>query len=93
MQGIVSRLVPDRGFGFIAADGQEFFFNRSALMGTDFDEVAEGQTVDFQASWDNKGDEPGEHPRAVNVRLADFEIPAEGNELLPDEKLAPDATL
>jgi cold shock CspA family protein len=32
-QGTVTRIVPDRGFGFIAADGEEYFFNQSALAG------------------------------------------------------------
>jgi cold shock CspA family protein len=93
MQGIVSKLVPERGFGFVAADGEEFFFNATALIGIDFTEVAEGQTVNFESVWDAPGDQPGEHPRAVSVRLADFEIPAEDNELLPEEKVAPDARL
>ena len=88
MEGIVSTLVPERGFGFIAADGQEFFFNQSALLGVDFSELAEGQTVEFQQSWDNPGDRPGERPRAVEVRLADWELPAVDNESLPPEKTA-----
>jgi cold shock CspA family protein len=93
MEGIVSRILPERGFGFVAADGQEYFFNQSALMGVTFSEIAEGQTLVFEAMWDAHGDQAGEHPRAVSVRLADYEIPAEDNELLPEEKIAPTARL
>jgi cold shock CspA family protein len=93
MQGVVSKIVPERGFGFVAADGEEYFFNQSALMGVTFSEIAEWQTLNFEAVWDAPGDEPGEHPRAVSVRLADFEVPAEDNELLPEEKIAPTALL
>ncbi len=89
MQGVVTRLVPERGCGFIAADGQEFFFQLSALQGTGFDELAEGQTVEFQPKFDEPGDQPGEDPRAVSVHLADFEVPAVDNELLPPGKIAP----
>ena len=73
MQGTIASLQPDRGFGFITANGEEF---------------AEGPTVEFQPEWGAPGDKPGEEPRAVSVRLADFEMPAVDNELLPPEKTA-----
>jgi cold shock protein len=70
VEGTITRLVPERGFGFISGDdGQEFFFHRSALQATEFEELAEGVRVDFHAAHEAHGDEPGEHPRAVNVRL------------------------
>ena len=56
MQGTIARLVPERGFGFITGDdGQEFFFHRSALQATEFEELAEGVRVDFHAAHDPHG--------------------------------------
>jgi cold shock CspA family protein len=86
-QGTITRLVWDRGFGTIAADGQEFFFNQSALQGVQFEELAEGQEVAFMADFEAKGDKPGELPRAVSVRLSEDEVPAVEGEVLPPEKL------
>lgn len=79
-------MVPDDGFGFINADGQEFFFHRTGLNAVEWDELAAGQAVDFSIGAPDPGDRPGEHPRAVNVRLARESMPAEGGELLPEEK-------
>ena len=53
-----------------------------------FEELAAGIAVDFSVSDNHGGDEPGEHPRAVNVRLAEDVMPAEDNEPLPREKLS-----
>jgi len=86
MQGTVTRLLSDRGFGFIAADGQEYFFNVHALQGVDFGELAEGTDVVFDVDEHPVGDRPGERPRAVSIRLADDAVPAADHELLPREK-------
>jgi len=46
--GTIKRLVTARGFGFIAApDGNEYFFHSSAVLGTRYDELKEGQAVSF----------------------------------------------
>ena len=67
LRGTIARLVPDRGFGFIAADdGREFFFHVAALQGVDFADLSPGIPVAFTVGED-PGDEPGEHPRAVSV--------------------------
>ena len=89
MQGTIARLAPEGGFGFITGDnGQEFFFHRTALRATDFEELAPGIEVVFEAGHETQGDEQGEHPRAVNVRLAPNETPAVDHEVLPEEKSA-----
>ena len=60
--GVIKRLVRDRGFGFIKDDGgQEWFFHRSSVQGN-FDQLSEGQRVDFDEEPPTKG------PRAGNVR-------------------------
>jgi CspA family cold shock protein len=60
--GTIKRLVRDRGFGFIRDDGgQEWFFHRSSVQGS-FDQLNEGQRVNFDEEPSAKG------PRAGNVR-------------------------
>jgi len=64
--GTISRLVRDRGFGFIRTDpgGEEFFFHATAVPAGSFDSMREGQTVEF----DKTNDPRGRGPRAENVR-------------------------
>ena len=65
MTGTIKRVIRDRGFGFIrAADGQEVFFHRSGLQGLNFDNLKEGETVEFELERGEKG------PRAVKVRAS-----------------------
>jgi cold shock protein len=64
MNGTISRLLVDKGFGFIAGeDGQEYFVHRSAIRGEAFEQLREGQAVTFDASRGDKG------LRAENVRV------------------------
>jgi CspA family cold shock protein len=61
--GTIKRLVRDRGFGFIRDDnGQEWFFHRSAVRDSGFDQLNEGQRVSFEEEPSAKG------PRAGDVR-------------------------
>jgi CspA family cold shock protein len=61
--GTIKRLVRDRGFGFIRDDGgQEWFFHRSAVRDSSFDQLNEGQRVSFEEEPSSKG------PRAGDVR-------------------------
>ncbi len=60
--GTIKRLT-DKGFGFIAAaDGTEYFFHQSAVQGSSYNELREGQRVSFTVGLGPKG------PRAENVR-------------------------
>ena len=61
-QGTIKKLT-DKGFGFIAGDNRELFFHNSALEGVSFDDLREGQTVEYTEGEGPKG------PRAENVRL------------------------
>lgn len=90
MHGTITRISPERGFGFISPDeeGGEVFFHRSALHGVEFEELAAGVTVEFRLGRE-EGDRPDEGLRAVDVRLADDAIPAVDNEPLPAEKVGP----
>ena len=63
--GTIKRLVLDRGFGFIRDDaGQEWFFHRTSVQGN-FEQLNEGQRVNFDEEPSAKG------PRAGNVRGED----------------------
>jgi CspA family cold shock protein len=64
ISGTIKRLVTDKGFGFIAAGGTEYFFHQSACTQTSFDQLREGQTVTFEVGNGPKG------PRGENVRPA-----------------------
>lgn len=64
--GSVKKVVPDRGFGFIAADdGVEYFFHRSGLDSSlEFDSLGGGERVSFEVERSDRG------PRARQVRSA-----------------------
>lgn len=66
-EGTIKSLRDDRGFGFIAPDGgnQDIFFHSSAVEGRMFDQLREGQRVEFDAGQDPRN--PG-RMRAENVR-------------------------
>ncbi len=62
-QGTIKKLVADRGFGFIKGDSAELFFHRSEVQGVEFEELREGQKVEFQIGQGKKG------PCATSVRV------------------------
>jgi CspA family cold shock protein len=66
MRGQIAKLKPDRGFGFIRPDdgSKELFFHRSSVADDGYDQLSEGQSVDFETQESPKG------PRANNVRPA-----------------------
>jgi len=65
MDGTIKKLMGQRGFGFIDAGGHEYFFHMSGVQGVHFDDLHEGQQVEFTTENDPRG--RGE--RAVNVRV------------------------
>ncbi len=66
MTGKIKKILADKGFGFITVEGQEkdLFFHSKSLVGVQFNELQEGQTVSFDVEDSEKG------PNAVNVKLA-----------------------
>ena len=52
------RSLRDKGFGFIIPDGgngqNQMFFHSSAVIGTTFDELREGQQVNFDVEPDSR---------------------------------------
>ncbi len=65
--GQIKRLVRDRGFGFIRPEGEseDIFFHSSAMQGGIFDQLNEGQNVEFEREADPR--DPN-RSRAINVR-------------------------
>ena len=64
--GKIKKLIPERGFGFIKADGgKDVYFHASAFDG-EFDQLSEGQTVEY--TLDQAGG--GKGPRAASVKPA-----------------------
>lgn len=63
--GTVARFMDDKGFGFIKPDEGEkdVFVHHSAIAGSGFKSLAQGQRVAFDLVQDPKG------PRAENVEL------------------------
>lgn len=62
-QGNIKKLVMDKGFGFISGERGDVFFHLSSLVGTTFEELQEGQTVDYEYHDDVRG------PRATSVKV------------------------
>lgn len=66
-RGTIKKLITDKGFGFIATDRGELFFHYTAVQGTQFESLREGQEVEFSEGSGPKG------PRAEEVSLVEGE--------------------
>jgi len=66
-QGVIKKLT-DRGFGFISADGGDIFFHHSSLVGATFEQLHEGQSVEYEVEEEGGGRRGGKGPRAGSVR-------------------------
>ena len=62
-QGVIKKLVTEKGFGFIQGERGDLFFHHSAVQGGSFDELQEGQTVEYTEGEGPKG------PRAETVTV------------------------
>lgn len=64
-EGTIARLT-DRGFGFIAREGEEkdLFFHSNELVDVEFNDLSEGDKVTFEVAQGPKG------PNATKVTLA-----------------------
>lgn len=65
-RGTIKRLVRDRGFGFIQPEdaNEDLFFHRSGVEGEGFDNLREGQGVEF-----DKEPDPRRSGRTHAVRV------------------------
>ncbi|MDD5720987.1 MAG: cold shock domain-containing protein [Candidatus Pacebacteria bacterium] len=57
MTGTIKKLVSEKGFGFITAEGlqKDLFFHSNSLVGVTFDELKEGDTLSFETEESPKG--------------------------------------
>ena len=64
MNGVIKKLIADKGFGFIAVEGQEkdLFFHSNSLVDVQFSDLKEGDAVTFDVEDSPKG------KNAVNVK-------------------------
>jgi len=63
-QGKIKKLT-EKGFGFIETDQGDLFFHMSSLRDVSFEQLYEGQNVEFEAGQGPKG------PRAEWVKVVD----------------------
>ena len=54
-QGKIKKIVSDKGFGFIAGDKGDLFFHHSEVKSGNFDQLQEGDTVEFNVGQGKKG--------------------------------------
>jgi len=67
--GTIKKLVHDKGFGFIQGqDGADVFFHHSSVSDHAFDNLTEGQSVEYTV--DSGGGPKGKGPRAASVTPA-----------------------
>ena len=56
MTGKIRKLYKDKGFGFIkGANGNDYFFHRTAIKNYSFDDLQEGIEVSFEETEGQKG--------------------------------------
>ena len=61
-QGVIKKLVMDKGFGFIQGERGDIFFHHSSVEGTRFEMLTVGQAVEYKEGNGPKG------PRAESVK-------------------------
>jgi len=67
--GKIKKIVQDKGFGFIQTDGgTDVFFHHSIVANHGFDDLTEGQRVEYTVEEGGSG--KGKGPRAASVTPA-----------------------
>ncbi len=75
MKGKIKKLITHRGYGFIDTEEQEedLFFHRSQLDSAKFDELREGDVVEFEIEQTEKG------PQATQIKVTEKAEPSTDN--------------
>jgi cold shock protein len=67
--GTIKKVVQEKGYGFIAGeDGGDIFFHHSTVANQGFDDLTDGQRVEYTI--DGGGGQKGKGPRAATVTPA-----------------------
>jgi CspA family cold shock protein len=69
-QGVIKKLVPDRGFGFISGERGDVFFHHSVVADGGFDDLQENQAVVYELEGEGGGRGRDKGPRASSVKPA-----------------------
>lgn len=64
-QGKIKKVIAEKGFGFVEAQGGDLFFHHSELQGVSIEQLREGQQVEYTVGQGKKG------PCATAVRVVD----------------------
>lgn len=72
-QGVIKKIVLDRGFGFISGNPEDVFFHHSTVEGHRFDDLQEGQSVDYELETGERRRQ-GKGPRAASVRVIESAV-------------------
>lgn len=67
-QGVIKKIVSDRGFGFISAERGDVFFHCSAVVDTTFDDLQVGQAVEYDLEQGDGARRGAKGPRAATVK-------------------------
>ncbi len=67
-QGVIKKLAVDRGFGFISAESGDIFFHHTAVTDSSFDDLQEGQSVEYELDDGSGSQGRGKGPRASSVK-------------------------
>ena len=62
-EGKIKKLVSDRGFGFVEGETGDLFFHHSEVQEVAFEELREGQEVEYEVGQGRKG------PCATSIRV------------------------
>jgi CspA family cold shock protein len=62
-QGTIRKVISEKGFGFIEGERGDLFFHHTAVEGTAFEALTEGQNVEYTEGRGPKG------PRAESVKV------------------------
>ena len=66
-QGVIKKVVTDRGFGFISTeDGTDIFFHNSAVADDGFEQLQQNQNVEYEV--EEGGRQSGKGPLASMVK-------------------------
>ena len=67
-QGVITKIVAERGFGFITGERGDVFFHYSVVEGVGFDSLQQGQTVEYELDTGQDPRRRDKRPRAAVVR-------------------------